>query len=321
MIIRDLWTAKGPTLAELKILERLGRRRRALEAVTAADGDEATVITRALATLDEMEECLCEEGRAAPRLARGWEDLDQLEARLTALQAAAPARRPEGSASPQNDLTPSIQGVPMPVITAIETIRAVARRAAEDPSPRCFGGPAAPAQAARSLLPRVAELVKRLFAGNATGTAIRIVAQALAAFLPLLDREKQPDEPVAAPAEPELTTKDEARIDLLLQERAARTRQRGAGDSHVASVFARPDIPPAASAAEPAVTATPPAEAPPAEASPEADVWNDLLDLTSEALETFIRFRNAVGVKRCLELLDLLAEAFGVRPKEVKPAA
>ncbi len=97
MITRDLWKAKGPTLAELKILERLGRRRRALEAVTAADGDEAIVIARALATLDDMEECLCEEGRAAPRLARGRELLDQLEARLAHLRATAgaTAERPD----------------------------------------------------------------------------------------------------------------------------------------------------------------------------------------------------------------------------------
>ncbi len=181
------------------------------------------------------------------------------------------------------------------MIQAIETIRAIARHAAEDPSPAAI---CTPAGAPASLMPRVAGFVSRLVAGGATGTAIRIVAQALVAFLPLLDRGKQPD---ATPAEPELTTKDEARIDLLLLERAARARDRHTGDVHVATAFAPPDIPPAASAAaEPAVTGA------------EDEVWNDLLDLTSEALETFIRFRNAVGVKRCLELLDLLAEAFDV---------
>lgn len=82
MIVEDLWTAEGPTTAELKVLERLGRRRQAIEAITPADDGEAYVLARARATLDDLEECLCEEGAKAPALARGWKVLDQLEARL-----------------------------------------------------------------------------------------------------------------------------------------------------------------------------------------------------------------------------------------------
>ncbi len=201
----------------------------------------------------------------------------------------------EGFTRPQNPGDPNL------LTTSIETIRSVARRAAEDPSP----GVCAPAGGSLAgFLPRLAQLVTRLFTGNATGGAIRIVAQALAAFVPLLELGRRSPDPAAeapagaspeAPAEPELTTKDEARIDLLLQERAARARRRGAGAHRV-----RPDRPPEARAT----------------AEAEDEVWNDLLDLTSEALETFIRFRNAVGVERCLELLDLLAEAFAIdRPE------
>ncbi len=103
MIVDDLWTAKGPTAAELKVLERLGRRRQAFEAVTPADEEDAIVIARANATLDDMEECLCEEGAKAPYLARGWRVLDQLEARLEDLRntpgataGSPPARQDSG---------------------------------------------------------------------------------------------------------------------------------------------------------------------------------------------------------------------------------
>ncbi len=49
MIIEDLSTAKGPTATELKVLERLGRHRSALEAAP-ADEEEAYVVAGALET-------------------------------------------------------------------------------------------------------------------------------------------------------------------------------------------------------------------------------------------------------------------------------
>ncbi len=206
------------------------------------------------------------------------------------------------------------------MIIAIETIRAVARRAAEDPAPgprpvpaqpRRFRRPSPPSRESRpapiaGLLPRLARLVTGMFdAGTPAGNVIYLIAQALAAFLPLLDLgQESPD----ADAAPEMTAKEEARIDLLRQERAARSGLRRLDESLIVKGRVRPDRPPAAlRAADSPVTL--PAVAPP-------DVWNDLLDLTSEALETFIRFRDAIGVKSCLELLDLLAETFAVdRPE------
>ncbi len=302
MITRDLWKAKGPTLAELKILERLGRRRRALEAVTAADGDEAIVIARALATLDDMEECLCEEGPRAALLADGWQRLDELEARLarTPRPSAPPADLPE--ARPPADLVrhrrrppakPRTHGGPS-LITAIDTIRSIARRAAEDPrpgNPRLrLAFPTRPRRAASStaasstaappvlpvpFLPYLGRLVTRLFVTAVpAGDTFQIVAQALAAFLPLLDLAPAPTDPDIPP---EMTTRERARIDLLHQERAARAYTCQAG----------PD-----------------------------DAWLDLLGLTSEALETFIRHRRLAGVRACLVLLDLLADTFAAgRPE------
>lgn len=82
MIAQDLSLVKGPSLTDLKVLERLGQHRQALEAKTPAGNEEARILARALATLDDMEECLCEEGAKAPDLARGWQVLGQLEARL-----------------------------------------------------------------------------------------------------------------------------------------------------------------------------------------------------------------------------------------------
>ena len=82
---------------------------------------------------------------------------------------------------------------------------------------------------------------------------------------------------------PELPAEARARIDLLHKERVERALRR------------RPDRPPEAQTGS--------AEAAAAEAAD--DVWNDLLDLTSEALEIFIRFRNAVGVE--VTLLVFLA--------------
>ena len=95
------WTA-GPTEAELKDLERLGARRQALEAITPEDAHQAHVLARLFATLDDMEECLCEglvpldgpQPGAASDLAEGWQTLDELEALL-----AEPAP-PEAAGAP-----------------------------------------------------------------------------------------------------------------------------------------------------------------------------------------------------------------------------
>ncbi len=316
MIVDDLWTAKGPAPADLKVLERLAQCRLVFEAFESPDEEEAIVIARALATLDDMEECLCEEGRGAPLIARGWQTLDRLEARLAALRATRPSRPgghdvalaalgprcprvvdpPRGTKSH----TLSIEGSPSPHIpgdsnllnTSIETLRSVARRVAEDPSP---GVCVPPAGTVLAVLPRIAELVSRLLCAKVTGSASRIVVRALSVFTPLLELcHRSPERGAKAPNEPQLTVKDEARIDLLHQERAARAQQRSAGSARV-----RPDRPPETRLAQ-----------------SEAEVWNDMLDLISEALEIFIRFRNAVGVNRCLELLDLLSEALGVDQPE-----
>ncbi len=178
------------------------------------------------------------------------------------------------------------------MITSIETIRSVARHAVEDPTTASSDSP--PACSLSGLLPRLAQLVTGLFAAGAPGgNTIHVVAQALAAFLPLLDLGRQPAEP---PAPSELVTKDEARIDLLRQERTARARLRSATARHRPAQRVRPDRPPFAAFTAP----------------PDEEVWHDLLDLTSEALEAFIRFRHPEGVGPCLELLELLAETFGV---------
>ncbi len=197
------------------------------------------------------------------------------------------------------------------MIIAIETIRSVARRAAEDPAPekpslRLVDSarhrrpkPETTIATIAGGLPRLARLVTRLFgADTPAGNGIYIIAQALAAFLPLLGLHRQSRDPQAAP---ETTAKEQARIDLLRQERATRSDHRRLDTTLTARKLARPDRPPAALRAGEASVAP-----------PDDEVWNDLLDLTSEALETFIRFRDAIGVRSCLELLDLLAETFTV---------
>ena len=87
MITDDLCTADGPSDADLKVLERLASRRRAFEAVEPADEDQARLLARVLAILDDMEECLCEEGHRAPALDEGWRVLDDLDDRLSEPQA------------------------------------------------------------------------------------------------------------------------------------------------------------------------------------------------------------------------------------------
>ncbi len=211
------------------------------------------------------------------------------------------------------------------MIIAIETIRSVARRAAEDPVPTLRPVPAQPRRFRKPSAPnhessppsitglpwRLTRLVTGMFeAGTPAGNVIYLIAQALAAFVPLLDFDWQPS---GADATAELTAKQEARIDLLRQERESRCGLRRLDETPIWR--ARPDRPPTALRAADSPVALP-AVAPLAVAPPAFDVWDDLLNLTSEALETFIRRRDAIGVRSCLGLLDLLAETFAVdRPE------
>ena len=109
MIITDLWDAAGPSPADLNVLERLGRHRRAFEAVKPADEHQATVRERLLSLLDDMEETLCEEGRSAPALAEGWQRVDELEARFwqERPRSGNPSLRPGFPAQPRRARRPS----------------------------------------------------------------------------------------------------------------------------------------------------------------------------------------------------------------------
>ncbi len=80
MIIDDLWDSHGPSPADLKVLERLERHRRPFERLRPDSEHQTTVRNRLLGLLNDMEETLCEEGRSAPALARGWQQVDELEA-------------------------------------------------------------------------------------------------------------------------------------------------------------------------------------------------------------------------------------------------
>ncbi len=98
----------------------------------------------------------------------------------------------------------------------------------------------------------------------------------------------------------EMSPEEQARVDLLRQERASRAGLRRVG-MRLVGQRARPDRPPAMA---------PPAMAPPAVARLDGDARNEFLDLISQALETFIRRRDAAGIRGCLCLLDLLADTF-----------
>lgn len=301
MIAKDLWSAQGPPPAVLKTLERIAASRRLFEAVPPAGEEEACVAARAHAVLDQMEEIVCEEDARAPSLKRLWQELEPLEARMSQLRAEAAC--PEPLPQPLCGKTPANEGAPRPqnhgdpdlITTAIETVRSVARRAMEDPQPPAAG--AGTRQPVDGLLPRIAALIARLFAtGMREGNLLRIVARALATFLPLLAAGRPPAGPRPVP---ESATRNQARVDLLRQERAARARERRAAEV-LAARRARPHLPPA-DRARPHI--------PPAGGS-DAGAWHDLLDLTSEALEVFITHGDAAGTAGVAELLDLLAEAF-----------
>ncbi len=306
MTIHNLATARGPSAADLRVLERLGRHRAALEALTPAGEHRAAVLRRLFATLDDMEEALCEEGRGAPLLAEGWQRLDELEARLAEAPARSPAPPPtpiRRHRRPPAAPTHRTQGEPN-LINAIDTLRSVARRAVEDPAPENpslrLGSPAKrhrTRRPARSASPpgtppeaQLLQLHTRLLESGDPGdrSSVLIAAQTLAVILrlvaadqpkyPILEYSRDTGSAAGPDIPPEMTVKEEARIDLLRQERRARARSRGA-------------------------------------TAPDA-LWHDLLDFTSEALETFIRRRHLAGARSCLDLLDLLAEAFAVdRPE------
>ncbi len=327
MIVEDLWTAKGPTATELKVLERLGRRRRALEATPPGGEEEAYLVARALTLLDDMEECLCEEGSRAPDLDRGWHELEQLEECLEELLAKpAPSRPvPVPSArgpvarvepitrrlSPATPTTegaerPLTQGDPNVLTTAIETIRSVAHRAVDDPQPPAIGAASGPPAAANFGARLWRLLIRLLDADMPEGRLLRIIVQALRALLPLLGVDLPPaDPPTDPPADPAANppadlsqpVKTRARIDLLRQERAARSQERSAA---AARANAAPDRPPVHRARPDVPPASP----------PDAEVWHCLLDLSSEAVETYVATADAEGIGRCVELLDTLAETF-----------
>ncbi len=81
-VSQDLWTAPGPAAEALLLLERLEQRRAVIESCGGSDDASTRLRSHLLATLDLMEEHLCEVGCDAPFLAKGWETLDALQPRL-----------------------------------------------------------------------------------------------------------------------------------------------------------------------------------------------------------------------------------------------
>ncbi len=187
------------------------------------------------------------------------------------------------------------------MMTSIETIRSVARRAADKPpAPRAV--PDRPPVSLAGLPPRAARMLARLFFDQIPSGETGILARALAAYLPLFSLDWLPADPRAIPAP---TARVEARIDLLRQERTSRARLRRVRRSPPHRV--RPDRPPELRAVSALGVETP--------AEPDV-LWHELLDLTSETLETFIGYGHQQGIARCAELLDLLAGIFDVdRPE------
>ena len=79
-IIDDLFDSHGPSRADLKELDRIGRHRCAFEKILPSGERQATVRNRLLSFLDDMEEMVCEQGHEAPTLAQAWQRVDELEA-------------------------------------------------------------------------------------------------------------------------------------------------------------------------------------------------------------------------------------------------
>ena len=269
------------------------------------DEADEQVRARALALLEDMEECLCEEGHGARFLADGWRVLDELELRLAQLRAQPPGDAVADVVPIQwhrPDSPPTQGGTPL-FIHSLDIMRSVAQHAADNPLP-----PAPDADGARptlpDLLPRIARIVTGLFGGDApSGTLLRVIAQAFATLLPLLDRDADSGaEPAGARPVPEPTVAGDARIDILRQTRAARWRERDRAKAEL-TTRGRSDVPP--SVRLPAGTAAD-------LFGPVDEAWNDLFDLITDALELFIVFRDDRGVSATVELLDLLDEFFGL---------
>ncbi len=207
------------------------------------------------------------------------------------------------------------------MITAIDTIRSVARHATDHPpGPRAVpdqpvsgstrtGG--APNASLAGLLPRIVRiLVRLLFAQGSDGPVSsggisHVLTQALTTFLAFLDLGWLPADPRGVPKP---NARVEARVDLLRQERAARGRLRSAVARHRPARPVRPDRPPEDRGATILGFPWP--------AAADDGLWHDLLDLTSELLEICIVFGHQPGVRRCAKLLEVLAEVFDVdRPE------
>lgn len=100
MMTDDLWTADGPSFADLEVLESLAHHRRGLERIKPQNEHQDSVRNRLLSLLDEMEDLLCEEGHEAPQLAESWERVDELEALYWQI-GEAPAEKSQPSKSDQ----------------------------------------------------------------------------------------------------------------------------------------------------------------------------------------------------------------------------
>ncbi len=332
MSIEDLATTRGPSAAALRLLERLARRRTAIEAVTPAGEHRETVLGCLFATLDNMEEAVCEEGPRSRLLAEGWQRLDELEARLTETSSppATPAReRPEPPRPPSPPAsirrrrapakpTIEVNGGP-DLINAIDTIRSVAHRAAEDPVPAAGDAPL-----------RLGLLVRRTPARPSSQAPSASVRRSPRRSLPPASRRAGRPSPRAV-----LAPSGCGRLLLLyVDDLLTRLESSGTFDDHhtlliVAQTLitflplldldpaaAGPDIPPEPTTREEARIDHLGQERDRRLRGPRANPWHELLDLTSEVLETCIRHRHLAGVRGCLELLDLLADAFTLERPE-----
>ncbi len=93
MMIADLFDSRGPSAADQRVLERLRRHRRAFHQLDPDGEHQAAVRERLLGLLDDMEECVYEDGGAAPAVAESWQLVDELEARYWEVPASTAAPR------------------------------------------------------------------------------------------------------------------------------------------------------------------------------------------------------------------------------------
>ncbi len=97
-MIADFIDSRGPSRADLRILERIGRHRRALESQKPEDEHQTVVYQRLMDYFDVMEEVVCEEGPGAPFLVEAWQRVAELEARYS--EGPAETRDEAGAAAP-----------------------------------------------------------------------------------------------------------------------------------------------------------------------------------------------------------------------------